>query len=211
MGPITYGGNMSDELEPLRRDVLRASDHDRSRVVALLSEALGLGQITFTEYEDRSQQAVEARTFADLDRLVVDLPAAAQAPPSAQATPAYRAPSNAPAGLPRMGEHKVGVMSETKVRGPVAVGPEHTATAFWGGVVLDLREATFLVGDVTLNAYAIMGGIQIIVPRGANVHVEGIGVMGAFEHKNPEVGDPNGPRIVVKGFAFWGGVEVKIK
>lgn len=204
---------MSDELEPLRRDVLRASDQDRSRVVALLSDALGLGQITFGEYEERSQQAVEARTFADLDRLVVDLPAAqaAPAPPSSAATPAYRAPSHAPAGVPRMGETKWAVMSETKVHGPVAVGPEHTATAFWGGVKLDLREATFLVGDVTINAYAVMGGVQIIVPRGANVNVDGVGVMGAFEHKNPELGDPNGPRITVKGFAFWGGVEVRVR
>ncbi|WP_336669987.1 DUF1707 SHOCT-like domain-containing protein [Tsukamurella sp. USMM236] len=200
---------MSDELEPLRRDVLRASDHDRNRVVEMLSEALGLGQLTLPEYEDRSHQAIAARTFADLDRLVVDLPAVQNLP--ATAAPAYRAPSTAPAGVPRMGETKWAVMSETKVRGPVAVGPEHTAIAFWGGVSLDLREATILVGDVTLNAYAVMGGVKIILPRGANVHVEGVGVMGAFDHKNPQTGDPTGPRIVVKGFAFWGGVEVEIK
>lgn len=197
---------MSDELEPLRRDVLRASDHDRNHVVEMLAEALGVGRITFPEYEERTQLAVQARTFADLDRLVADLPSV-QAPTAA---PAYRAPSSAPAGVPRMGETKWAVMSETKVRGPVAVGPEHTATAFWGGVTLDLREATFLVGDVTLNAYAVMGGITIVLPRGANVHVEGVGVMGAFEHKHPQAGDPTGPRITVKGFAFWGGVEVRI-
>ncbi|KXO89165.1 DUF1707 SHOCT-like domain-containing protein [Tsukamurella pseudospumae] len=200
---------MSDELEPLRRDVLRASDHDRNRVVEMLSEALGLGQITLPEYEERSHNAVQARTFADLDRLVVDLPAV-QAP-SSMAAPAYRAPSVAPAGVPRMSENKWAVMSGTRVRGPIAVGPEHTATAFWGGVNLDLREATFLVGDVTLNVYAVMGGVEIILPKGANVHVEGVGIMGAFEHKNPQTGDPTGPRITVKGFAFWGGVEVKIK
>lgn len=200
---------MADELEPLRRDVLRASDHDRNRVVEMLSEALGLGQITLPEYEDRSHQAVEARTFADLDRLVVDLPSV-QNPP-ATAAPAYRSPATAPAGVGRMGETKWAVMSETKVRGPVAVGAEHTAIAFWGGVSMDLREATFLVGDVTLNAYAVMGGVTIILPRGANVHVEGVGIMGAFDHKNPQTGDPTGPRIVVKGFAFWGGVDVVIK
>ncbi len=200
---------MSDELEPLRRDVLRASDHDRNRVVEMLSDALGLGQITLPEYEERSRNAVQARTFADLDRLVEDLPAVQG--PAAMAAPAYRAPSTAPAGAPRMGDTKWAVMSETKVRGPVAVGAEHTAIAFWGGVHLDLREATFLVGDVTLNAYAVMGGISIILPRGAGVHVAGVGVMGAFEHKNPQTGDPTGPRITVKGVAFWGGVEVKIK
>ncbi|WP_019200709.1 DUF1707 domain-containing protein [Tsukamurella sp. 1534] len=195
---------MPDELEPRRRDVLRASDGDRNTVVEMLSQALGLGQLSLDEYEDRSRQAVEARTFADLDRLVVDLPAVADAP-----APAYRAPSVPPAGLPRVSETKWAVMSETKVRGPVAVGAEHTAIAFWGGVTLDLREATFLVRDVTLNAYAVMGGIKIIAPPGALVHVEGVGVMGAFEHKNPQLGSPDGPRITVKGFAFWGGVEVR--
>lgn len=190
--------------------LLRASDSDRGRVVELLSEALGLGQISFAEYEDRSKEAVEARTYADLDRLVVDLPAA-QAPPQSPVAPAYQPPAVAPANLPRVADTKYGVLSGAEVRGAVAVGAEHTAVAFWGGVVLDLREATFITADVTLNAYAVMGGVEIILPPGATVHCEGVGIMGGFDHKNPRPGDGTGPRITVKGFAFWGGVEIKQK
>ncbi|ADG79882.1 putative protein OS=Tsukamurella paurometabola (strain ATCC 8368 / DSM / CCUG 35730 /CIP 100753 / JCM 10117 / KCTC 9821 / NBRC 16120 / NCIMB 702349/ NCTC 13040) OX=521096 GN=Tpau_3297 PE=4 SV=1 [Tsukamurella paurometabola] len=200
---------MSDELEP-RRDALRASDHDRNRVVTMLSDALGQGQITFPEYEERSRHAVEARTFADLDRLVVDLPAVSVNPP-APALPAYQPPAIPPEGLPRLGDHKLAIMSGTNVRGPIAVGAEHSASAFWGGVKLDLREATFLARDVTINAYAVMGGVEIIVPRGAIVQVDGLAIMGAFENKVQHVGDGSGPRIRVTGFAFWGGVEVKTK
>ena len=93
---------------------------DRGDEVTDDTEALGLGQLTLPEYEERSHQAVAARTFADLDRLVADLPAVQNLPPSA--APAYRAPSTAPAGVARLGETKWAVMSETKVRGPVAVG-----------------------------------------------------------------------------------------
>ncbi|MDP0397974.1 DUF1707 SHOCT-like domain-containing protein [Tsukamurella strandjordii] len=200
---------MSDELEP-RRDALRASDQDRNRVVSMLSDALGQGQITFPEYEERSQQAVEARTFADLDRLVLDLPAVS-VNPAAPAVAAYQGPAIPPEGLPRLGDHKLAVMSGTNVRGPIAVGAEHSASAFWGGVRLDLREATFLVRDVTINAYALMGGVEIIVPRGAIVDVDGLAIMGSFENKVHYVGDGSGPRIRVTGFAFWGGVEVKTK
>jgi hypothetical protein len=201
---------MSDELEPIQRDTLRASDLDRNRVVTMLSEALGHGQLTFPEYEERSRSAVEARTFADLDRLVVDLPAVS-VQPAAPAVPGYQAPAIPPEGLPRLGDHKVAVMSGTNVRGPIAVGAEHSATAFWGGVRLDLREATFLTRDVTINAYALMGGVEIIVPRGTIVQVDGLAIMGSFENNVRHVGDGTGPRIRVTGFAFWGGVEVKTK
>ena len=193
---------MPDSLEPRPRNALRASDADRTQAVQLLSDALGLGQIDIAEYDDRSKQAIAARTYADLDALVEDLPLSGTAP-------SYSAPLVAPAGVPRLGEHKVAVMSGVKVRGPIAVGAEHTVTAFWGGAELDLREATFTVRDITLNCYAVMGGIEIIVPHGVTVHVDGMGVMGAFEQEGVITGDPNGPRLTLAGFSFWGGVKVK--
>lgn len=202
---------MSDSVEPRPRNVLRASDADRNQVVQLLSEALGRGQIDITEYDERAGQAVRARTYADLDQLVTDLPLDSTGAAPAHLRPAYAAPVPAPSGLSRLGDHKVAVMSGTRVHGPIAVGAEHTATAFWGGIELDLREATFTVRDITLNCYAVMGGIEITVPRGVTVQVDGIGVMGAFEQKGVITGDPNGPRLTLKGFAFWGGIEVKQK
>jgi hypothetical protein len=54
-----------------------------------------------------------------------------------------------------------------------------------------------------------MGGIQITVPEDADVQVNGIGIMGGFDHSAAGSGRPGGPRIVINGFAFWGGVQVQ--
>jgi hypothetical protein len=196
---------MSDSLQPRSRDVLRASDDDRNLVVQLLANALGRGQLTLTEYEARTDHATRARTYADLDLLIADLPLDGGGPPA----PSYWAPLSALAGVPRLGEHKVGVLSGPEVRGPIAVGAEHTLAAFWGGVLLDLREATFTARDLTLHCYAVMGGITIVVPRGVTVQVDGLGVMGAFVQNGVITGDPHGPRVTVRGVAFWGGVHIR--
>lgn len=53
---------------------IRASDADRERVVALLSEQTSQGRLTLTEFEERTQQVYAARTWDELRALVTDLP-----------------------------------------------------------------------------------------------------------------------------------------
>ena len=53
---------------------LRASDADRDRAVSALSEAFQYGRITREEFEQRSAQALSARTGNELTALVADLP-----------------------------------------------------------------------------------------------------------------------------------------
>jgi len=55
---------------------MRASDRDREAVVALLGEHTAAGRLTLAEFEERVGAATAARTLADLDRLLVDLPVA---------------------------------------------------------------------------------------------------------------------------------------
>ena len=58
-----------------RRQV-RAADSDRDRVVALLNTAFTEGRLTREEYDARLHAALQARTYADLDQMVADLPVA---------------------------------------------------------------------------------------------------------------------------------------
>jgi predicted phage tail protein len=53
---------------------LRASDADRDRALAELSEAFRVGRITADEFDQRSAQAQRARTGTELTALLVDLP-----------------------------------------------------------------------------------------------------------------------------------------
>ena len=58
------------------RGRLRAADADRDRVVELLTMAYSEGRLSKDEYDDRLGSALSARTYADLDRVVADLPVA---------------------------------------------------------------------------------------------------------------------------------------
>ena len=58
---------------------MRAADADRDRVVEVLSMAYSEGRLTKDEYDGRLENALSARTYADLDQLVIDLPAAGAA------------------------------------------------------------------------------------------------------------------------------------
>jgi hypothetical protein len=58
------------------RGKMRAGDADRDRVVELLKAAYSEGRLSKDEYDDRVADALSARTYADLDLLVADLPGA---------------------------------------------------------------------------------------------------------------------------------------
>src|SRR5580704_2627818 len=54
---------------------MRAADADRDRVVERLNIAYGEGRLSKDEHDGRLENALSARTYADLDQLVTDLPA----------------------------------------------------------------------------------------------------------------------------------------
>jgi uncharacterized membrane protein len=51
-----------------------AANADRDRVVEVLKEAYSEGRLSKDEYDGRLEQALSARTYADLDEILVDLP-----------------------------------------------------------------------------------------------------------------------------------------
>jgi hypothetical protein len=59
-----------------RREDLRAADVDRQFVADLLKSALDEGRLSLHEYDERLQETYAARTYGDLDKLLVDLPRA---------------------------------------------------------------------------------------------------------------------------------------
>jgi hypothetical protein len=61
--------------QPNPGDHLRVSDAERQQVVDALSRHTGEGRLSIDEFEDRSTQALAARTRADLGGVLADLPA----------------------------------------------------------------------------------------------------------------------------------------
>jgi Domain of unknown function (DUF1707)/Domain of unknown function (DUF4190) len=66
----------------VERALMRASDVDRDHVAERLSVAYSEGRLSKDEYDGRLESAFSARTYADLDQIVADLPAA---PPDSRA------------------------------------------------------------------------------------------------------------------------------
>jgi len=68
------------------RERLRAGDADRDRVAEALGNAYSEGRLSRDEYDARLDKALSARAYADLDRVVSDLPVAraSQAAPVAK-------------------------------------------------------------------------------------------------------------------------------
>lgn len=188
---------------PDRRE-LRASDSDRDRIASVLREAAGDGRLSLDELDERLSAVYAAKTYAELEPVVRDLPGTAG--PSMPSVPDDGRFGGTPTST--VG---IGIMSGFQHRGAWVVPREFTAVAFWGGGELDMREARFAEREVTIRAFAVMGGIEITVPEDAEVIVNGIGIMGGFDHGGAGAGAPGGPRIVISGFAFWGGVSVKRK
>ena len=56
------------------REKMRAADADRDRVVEFLNIAYSEGRLARDEYDGRLENAFSARTYADLDQIVTDLP-----------------------------------------------------------------------------------------------------------------------------------------
>lgn len=206
---------MSDLAGPVDPRRMRASDSDRERIVEILREAVAEGRLDLSELDERVGQAYAARTYGELEPLVADLPVAGAVPVPAVRPAVAREPGALDGAVDRGGLQAsttaVAVMSGFERKGRWAVGSTFNAVAFWGGGLIDLREADFTAGHVRINAYAVMGGIEIIVPEHAHVDVSGIGVMGGFDGPRSAAPVGGGPTVVVAGLAFWGGVSVERK
>lgn len=79
--------------------------------------------------------------------------------------------------------------------------------AIFGSVKLDLREAK-LEKETAIGAWAIFGGIEILVPKDCIVKVKGTPIFGGIsnERKNNEDAKKT---IYIEGYAVFGGIEIK--
>jgi hypothetical protein len=188
---------------------MRISDEDRHRVAEVLRQAAGEGRIDLDELDERLEATFHAKTYGELVPITVDLPVAGHRVPRPSPPP----PSVPMGPVPRYGT-SVAVMSETKRTGSWLVEDGATAFALMGSVLLDMREAQFAAGEVTVNASALMGEVKVIVNAGTTVVVEGVGVMGEYTEHRPKVAleaQPGGPVLRLRGLALMGSVTVQRK
>lgn len=196
----------------------RLSDEDRERVVEILKTATSEGRLTLDEFSERVGTAYQAVSLGDLPPVLADLPhpfgpdlaGLIGGPAGDLAVPV-------PSPLPdRVGGRKatrwtVSIMGGSQRKGRWRLREKTNAVAIMGGCQLDLRNAEVEGPGIVINAIAVMGGIEIIVPEGIEVELGGIAIMGGKDgSKLKDVAPlPGSPVIRVRAFAFWGGVTVR--
>jgi hypothetical protein len=81
--------------------------------------------------------------------------------------------------------------------------------AVMGGVKLDLISAEMKGDTATIDVFTVMGGIEIFAPRDWEVTSKVVAFMGASVDKRRPA--QPGPRktLIIRGFVFMGGVEIK--
>jgi predicted membrane protein len=84
------------------------------------------------------------------------------------------------------------------------------ATAIMGGIELDFTQVRLAEPRAFLDLTAIMGGIDIRVPRHIRVELSGNPVLGGIENKHRyEPGSGGEQTLSIKATAIMGGIEVK--
>ena len=82
----------------------------------------------------------------------------------------------------------------------------------FGGYKVDLRHADIDGTQAVIEANAVFGGGEIIVPENWLIVMQGVGVFGAYEDKTRHFQpDPSKPTktLFVRGVAVFGGIEIK--
>ena len=79
--------------------------------------------------------------------------------------------------------------------------------AIFGSIVLDLRKAK-LSKETTIEASAIFGGIEIIVPNDVNVKVKSTPIFGGVSNRITN-SEENKETIYIEAFSMFGGVDIK--
>ncbi|WP_010540865.1 DUF1707 SHOCT-like domain-containing protein [Dietzia alimentaria] len=203
------------------RPAVRASDAERHETARLLQKAFAEGRLTVSEFDERTEQVYQARFRTELAELTVDLSPAhgdMDFPPALwpdsrdDRTPASRVTGQTGTIA------SVAVMSGCDRSGPWTLATSHIAVAVMGGITIDLREAYLQSSEVTVRAFAVWGGIEILVPDDLNLVMDGFGLMGGFAEESGaweqdprpvRQAPPGAPTVRVTGLALMGGVGVR--
>lgn len=186
----------------------------RERAVEVLMEHFSNDVMDLEEFEGLLDAVNGCSTVGELRALLRTLPPLESSKPATDMIPARGgAPVIVDADRVRDHGFLISVLGGTNRAGRWIPARNNFAIGVLGGISLDLREALLGPGVTDLNVLAVLGGVEIIVPPEMAVEVDGMALLGGFEHQSDEPirHNPDLPTLRVRGLALLGGVEVKVR
>jgi hypothetical protein len=119
----------------------------------------------------------------------------------------------------RGGRCPVGTDGHSTISGLAVLGGVHRGnnsrafrggdlTAIMGGCEIDLRQAA-IDGEAVIDVFAMWGGIEIKVPEDWTISSRVVPILAGFEDKTRPQRGATTHRLLIRGFAIMGGIEVK--
>ena len=171
---------------------LRISDADRNGTMRRLHNAVALGLIDISEFEQRSSLVSHARTRTDLDGLVGDLPGPGAIVTSATDRVELR-----------------GWAGSLKRRGEWTVPTRLALVRRLGSIELDLTKARFAGPVVVIELDVKFGSVEIRLPDGASASIDDVEVhVGRASDRRKEAPGEGTPHVVLTGQVTCGSVIV---
>lgn len=165
-----------------------------------VQQAFAEGRLDDNEFDERMRATLTAKTHAELDVLLKDLPATAA--PDGQVT--------APAAGPAPGKYAIAYKGSVRRSGRWRVPGTYTTVVYKGGGWLDLRAAELTSPVTAIRAVAYKSTVKILVPPGVRVEVTGFGIVqdGTDDETLGYRLPGDAPVIHVRSFAYKGSVEI---
>ncbi|MFH8794378.1 DUF1707 domain-containing protein [Streptomyces sp. NPDC017941] len=189
---------------------LRASDADRDRTADILADALAVGRLDPQEHSERLDGVYRAKTLADLEPFVEDLPDPGEKP-GPKGAAFEKVPSRpSPGAVPDTADETLyGVFGDAVRTGRWRVGRRTHAYAVFGDVLIDLSEAVFEHRQVVIKGFALFGDVRVRVPENISLRGRGSGIFGTFEVDMLDAEDKEAPVVFVEGLALCGDVKAR--
>lgn len=182
---------------------MRVSNAEREAIIAKLHAATEEGRLDLDEFADRSRQAYEARTYAEVGHLLSDLPdndTGALAVPNT----ATRMPANAPTEL-RINP-KASSLQRT---GEWVVPPKVIVDAKASSVKLDCRHAVIRSGTVDITLDVNASSLELVLPEGAYAVDDNTEVWASAMHNRASYKGGTGIRFTISGRAKASSVTIR--
>lgn len=185
---------------------LPAGSSLRDSAVDALSEAFAQDVLSVEEFERRVELAHRAETPAELRALLEDLPRQGQVP-ATRDEPASRGVAT---HVPEQAV-VVGILGGGVRKGRWHPARYNYAVGVLGGAELDFRDCD-LPPVTDVRCFAVLGGVDVVVPPDVIVDASGVGILGGFDHvAEAHEAPPGAPVIRITGVAFLGGVSVSVR